>query len=329
MSIEVDILHDKLLTEGRRVVLEEMAALQRTAERIDGQFAAAVEMMASANKVVVSGIGKSGLIGRKIAATLVSTGTSAVFLHPVEALHGDIGIIESGDCALFLSKSGNTAELLKLIPPVRTRGIRVISVLGAVDSPLAALSDIVLDASIEREACPLNAAPMSSTTVALVLGDALAAALIRMKNFTIGQFAARHPLGQLGRNISLCVRETMHGGEYLPVVAPDASFREALIESTRKGLGCVCVVDNWGELQGIITDGDVRRALQQHEEITSLKAADVCTLRPVTVAPEALLGEALSLMENREKQISVLPVVDSYNRCVGVIRVHDIVRIGL
>lgn len=328
MSTDISFGADDVVSEGRRVVEEELLALRYAAERLDERFALAVNLMASAGKVVVSGVGKSGLIARKIVATLVSTGTPAVFLHPVEALHGDIGIVERGDCVVLLSKSGNTAELLKLLPPLRVRNVSVVSLLGATDSPLASLSDVVIDASVAREACPLNAAPMSSTTVALVLGDALAAALIRVRSFTIGQFAARHPLGQLGRNISLRVHEAMHAGEHLPVVAPDASFREALIESTRKGLGCVCVVDSVGGLQGIITDGDVRRALQQYEDIAHLKALDVCTVQPVTVAPNALLGEALSLMEKRERQISVLPVVDN-RTCVGVIRVHDIVRVGL
>lgn len=318
-----------LLEEGRRVVQEEIDALRHTLSLLDTRFIDAVDTLASSGKVVVSGIGKSGLIGQKIVATFVSTGTRSVFLHPVEALHGDIGIVEEGDSALLLSKSGNTAELLKLLPFFKSRRMPVVGLLGAVNSPIANLVDVVVDASVQREACPLRAAPMSSTTVALALGDALAAALMKRQNFTIGQFASFHPLGQLGRNISLCVAELMHKGKMLPTVAPSASFREALIEMSAKNLGCVCVLDNNRRLVGIITDGDVRRILQQHEDITSLTVGDICTRAPIAIAPDALVGEALSLMENREYQISVLPVVDLHGYCTGVVRVHDIVRVSI
>lgn len=329
MTAESGVSDNIHLAEGQRVIREEIYALQRTYEKLGESFSRSVDMMATAGKVVVSGIGKSGLIGRKIVATLVSTGKRAVFLHPVEALHGDIGIVEPGDCVLLLSKSGNTAELIKLIPSLKARQTGIIGILGTADSPLAKLSDIILDASVEREACPLNAAPMSSTTVALVLGDALAAALMKHHNFSVGQFASFHPLGQLGRNISLRVEDVMHKGEQLPVLSPTASFRDVLIEITAKGLGCVCVIDENHTLTGIVTDGDIRRTLQQYDDITSLKAAEIQTRNPVTVLPSALVGEALSLMENREHQIGMLPVVAGNGLCVGVVRVHDIVRIGI
>jgi arabinose-5-phosphate isomerase len=329
MSTMSETLNDIHLAEGRRVIQEEIYALQRTYGKLGESFSRSVDIMAASGKVIVSGIGKSGIIGRKIVATLVSTGKRAVFLHPVEALHGDIGIVEPGDCALLLSKSGNTAELIKLLPSLKARQTSIIAILGANDSPLGKLSDVVLDASVEREACPLNAAPMSSTTVALVLGDALAAALMKHHNFSVGQFASFHPLGQLGRNISLRVEEVMHKEEQLPVLSPTASFRDVLIEITAKGLGCVCVVDENQTLAGIVTDGDIRRTLQQYDDISSLKAIDIQTRNPVTVAPDALVGEALSLMENREHQIGVLPVVTASGVCVGVVRVHDIVRVGI
>lgn len=330
MSTTIDALETNvLLEEGKRVLQEEIDALHYTLSLLDKRFIDAVETLASSNKVIVSGIGKSGLIGQKIVATLVSTGTRAVFLHPVEALHGDIGIVEDGDSTIFLSKSGNTAELLKLMPFLKSRRVPVVGILGALGSPIANLATVVLDASVQREACPLRAAPMSSTTVALALGDALAAALMKRRNFTIGQFASFHPLGQLGRNISLCVAELMHKETRLPAVGPSASFREALIEMSAKNLGCVCVLDSNNRLMGIITDGDVRRILQQHEDITPLLVGDICTRAPITVTPDTLVGEALSLMENREQQISVLPVVDDSARCVGVVRVHDIVRVGI
>lgn len=319
----------QIIAEGKRIITVERLALERTAEALDERFAEAVSVLAQANKVLVSGVGKSGIIARKIAATLSSVGTPAVVLHPVEALHGDMGIVQEGDAAILLSKSGTTAELITLLPFLRRKAITIIGIVGNKDSWLARQVDICVDAHIEQEACSLNLAPSASTTVALALGDALALSLMQYKGFGVTDFASTHPLGQLGKNLTLSVNEVMHKNDYLPVVQWGRNFREALIEMTAKALGCVCVVDDTGRLCGIITDGDVRRTLQQNEDIRHLLVEQVMTASPVAISPESLLGEALALMEEREKQISVLPVVASDNRCVGVIRVHDIIRSGL
>jgi len=325
------------LQELVRVFDEEISALQRTrntllhtnAEALQG----ALRLMATAPKVLVFGIGKSGLIGQKIAATLTSTGTRAVFLHPTEALHGDIGLAERGDCCLLLSKSGTTAELVALLPTLRSLDLPTIGILGTVDSPLGHGCGVVLDASVIQEACPLGIAPTSSTTVALVLGDALAAALMTMRGFKAQDFAALHAAGQLGTNLTLTVQEVMHSGAALPRVAEGASFREILAELTRQSLGCVCVVREQADgerLVGFITDGDVRRSLQHHSNLDALTTDDIMTRTPTTVKPSALLGTALALMERRTTQLSCLPVVDDATGVLcGVIRVHDIVRVGM
>ncbi len=324
------MLDDKvILAEAQRVLQEEGAALQRAATKITDDFARAVRLLADAPKVIVTGVGKSGLVGRKIAATLVSTGTTAVFLHPVEALHGDVGIIGRGDVAVLLSKSGSSDELLRLFPVLRRAEITTVGILGAKDSALGRLVDLSLDASVQREACPLRAAPTTSTAVAMALGDALAVALMKLRDFTSDEFALRHPLGQLGRNLSIYVGDIMHKGAALPLVEASTSFREAIIEMTDKALGCVGVVGPNRKLLGLITDGDVRRTLQHHIDIRPLRVEDVMTTRPVLARTSMLIGEALSLMENRERQISVLAVVDEEGCFIGLIRVHDIVRAGL
>jgi arabinose-5-phosphate isomerase len=320
------------LTTIQTIIADERNALTALHDRLPAMHTAlsnAVNTMLSAKTVLVSGIGKSGLIAQKISATLTSTGTRAIFLHPVEALHGDIGIAEQGDCAILLSKSGSTQELITLLPVLKDRGIMVIALVGNTDAPLAHLADIVLDGSVEREACPLNIAPMSSTTVALALGDALAGAQMTARGFTAQDFARFHPQGQLGRNLTLSVQDIMHTGEHIPLCVQGATFREALIEITRKGLGCVCVVNEQKHLLGMITDGDVRRILQQNDDIRPLMAEQVMTKRPMTIRPHARVGEALTLMEERERQIGVLAVTTADHECVGIIRVHDIVRSGL
>jgi arabinose-5-phosphate isomerase len=327
---------NEIVNEARRVVTAERDALSRTALNLNDAFAKAARLCTGARLVLVIGVGKSGIIAQKIAATLTSTGTQAVFLHPVEALHGDIGIAREGDVALLLSKSGTTAELLALMPSLKARRLPVVGILGTLDAPLATMCDAVLDASVETEACPLGIAPMSSTTVALALGDALAAVLMRFRGFTAEAFAANHAAGQLGRNLNLTVRDVMHSGEALPSVPLTASFREALMIMSGKGLGCICVLEHPASTQhgslrlaGLITDGDVRRALEQHDDIRTIPLEHVMTRHPLTTSPETLLGTALGAMERRERQLSVLPVVDAGGVCVGVIRIHDIVRAGL
>lgn len=311
---------------GQRVFQQEAQALLAIAGRIGQEFEEAVALLHTARQVVVGGVGKSGIIGGKIAATLRSIGVPAVFVHPAEAPHGDLGIVRAGDVAVLISKSGTTAEVCALIPWLRRRQVAIVAIVGQRHSELAAKADVVLDVGVEAEACLLNMIPTTSTTAALVMGDALAVALMQLRGVRPEEIAAAHPLGLLGRLASLRVRDVMHTGSALPRVFPETSFRDMLIEMTAKALGCVCVIQHDGRLCGIVTDGDVRRALQHLEDIQRVCVRDVMTLEPVVVGPEASLAEALALMEHRPSQISVLPVVDEQGLCVGVVRVHDIIR---
>jgi arabinose-5-phosphate isomerase len=311
---------------ARKVLATEGQALAAVAARLDDNLIKAVELLlAHKGKVVVSGIGKSGHVGQKIAATLASTGTPAVFLHAAEAVHGDLGIYTPGDPSILISKSGSTAELLRLIPVLRQFRSPLIAILGNLNAPMAKQADVILDAQVEREADPLNLAPTCSTTVALGLGDALAVALMMARRFTDQDFARYHPAGQLGRTLWLKVAEVMHQNEAVAWVAPETPLRQVIIAMSQRPLGAACVVNEEFQLLGIITDGDVRRVLLKHEDIRQLEAADCMTRRPTTIAPEASLKEASRLMEDRPSQISVLPVVDSRSqRCLGLIRIHDI-----
>ena len=303
----------------------EAASVSRAAGRLDGELIRAVDLiLAHAGKVVLTGIGKSGYIARKIVATLCSTGTASVFLHPAEAVHGDLGIYTPGDPTVLISKNGNSAELLALVPLLREFHSPLIGILGCATSPLAAELDVLLDASVEREADPHNLAPTASAVTALALGHALAIALMCARNFTPEEFGKFHPGGQLGRNLRLSVREAMHTGDEVASVAPGASLKDVIIQMTRRPLGGACVVAPDGRLAGFITDGDLRRALTNHDDIRELRAEDAMTRAPVTIRPEASLGEALELMERRPSQISVLPVVDETGRALGLIRIHDI-----
>jgi arabinose-5-phosphate isomerase len=310
---------------ARETLLSEAAALQAAAERIDSNLVRAVEgILEQPGKVVVTGLGKSGHIGRKLAATLSSTGTPSVFLHAAEAAHGDLGICMPAEPVIFISKSGGTPELLALVPILRKLDSFLIGILGNIQSPLASQMDVTLDARVNCEADPLNLTPTCSTTVALAIGDALAIALMRARSFSDADFARFHPGGQLGRNLHLTVDDVMHRGDEVAWVRPDDSLRHVVIEMTRHPLGAACCIDERGALIGLITDGDVRRALQQHEDIRPLTCRDVMTRNPTSVSPSASLRVAVELMENRPSQISVLPVVGDDSRCLGVIRIHDV-----
>jgi arabinose-5-phosphate isomerase len=307
----------------------EAAALEKAAARLDGGLIRAVDLvLAHSGKVVVTGIGKSGHIARKIVATLCSTGTAAVFLHPAEAVHGDLGIYTPGDPTIVISKNGSSRELLALVPLLREFRSPLIGILGSTASPLAECVDVLLDASVEREADPHNLAPTASAVTALAVGHALAIALMCARHFTPEEFGRYHPGGQLGRNLRLSVGEAMHAGCDAVSVAPETSLREVIIAMTRRPLGGACVVDANGVLAGFVTDGDLRRALTNHDDIRELLARDVMTARPVTIGPDATLGEALELMERRPSQISVLPVVDEARRALGILRLHDILGGG-
>jgi arabinose-5-phosphate isomerase len=313
------------LAAARAAMEIEAESIARAAARLNGELIRAVDLIvAHPGKLVVTGIGKSGHVARKIVATLCSTGTASVFLHPAEAVHGDLGIYTPGDPTLLVSNHGASRELLSLVPLLRDFRSPLIGILGSAASPLAPQLDIVLDASVEREADPHNLAPTASAVTALAIGDALAVALMRARNFTAEEFGRFHPGGQLGRNLRLSVREAMHGGDEMACVAPGARLKDVIIAMTRRPLGAACVAGADGLLAGFITDGDLRRALTAHDDIRGLRASDVMTRTPVTVPPGASLGEALELMERRPSQISVLPVVDEAGRALGILRLHDI-----
>lgn len=318
------------LQTGQQAMETEAQAITRAASRLDTNFTRAVELiLGHPGKVVVTGVGKSGHVARKIAATLCSTGTPAVFLHASDASHGDLGVYASGDPTLMVSKSGATTELLRLIPFLRERRSQRIGILGNPCSPLAAEMDIVLDAAVEREADPGNLAPTASTTVALAIGHALAVALIRARNFGAEDFGRYHPGGHLGRALRLTVGEVMQDWREVAWASPNDSLKQVVIAMTQHPHGAACVVDVERRLIGIITDGDVRRALQAHDDIRQLSASAVMTAHPVKISPEARLADALELMEDRASQISVLPVVDSQSGvCLGLLRLHDIYRAG-
>jgi arabinose-5-phosphate isomerase len=282
-------------------------------------------------KVIITGVGKSGLIGRKIAATLTSTGTTAIYLHPADALHGDLGIVTEDDIVVMLSNSGETDELVAMLPHLKQRRVSIIAIIGRSKSTLARKADVVLNAAVDKEACPFNLAPTTSTTVALSIGDALAITLMQAKGLTPEDFAINHPAGSLGKRLTLKVQDLMHGGEDNPLISLDAPWLDVVTGITRGGLGAVNVVDQEGQLMGIITDGDLRRTLEKINpaDLKELRSHSIMSSQPMTVAPSELAYTALQLMENRPSQISVLPVVDSDGLCVGLLRLHDIVRSGL
>lgn len=314
------------MRRGRAAMSAEAEAIALAAGRLDEHFARAVDLIARhTGKIVVTGIGKSGRVGQKIVATFSSTGMPAVFLHPAEAAHGDLGIYAPQDPTILISKSGATAELLRLVGLLRKFRSPLIGILGNPDSPLAQQVDIVLDASVRAEADPHNLAPTASAAVAMAIGDALAIAVMQAREFTPEEFALYHPSGQLGHNLSLTVREVMHSGDQAACAAPEDPLKSVVIAMTRRPLGAACVLDAEGRLLGLITDGDLRRALQAHDDIRGLRAADIMTPSPTTIGPDALLHEALGLMEDRPSQISVLPVIEPVTRrCLGLVRLHDI-----
>ncbi len=280
-------------------------------------------------KVIILGMGKSGIVGRKIAATLTSTGTMAIYLHPSDALHGDLGLVGPSDVAIALSNSGYTEEIIGLLPYLEHRQTPIISIVGNENSPLAQRSDVVLKATVDKEVCPLNLAPTASTTVALAIGDAIAMTLMQRKGLTPEAFAFNHPSGRLGKRLTLKVSDLMHTG--VPAVQPQTPLIEVISAISQGGLGAVAVVNAQGKLLGIITDGDLRRMFEKTDQSNWQTAIsqDIMTAGPVTVATTCLAYDALRTMENRPSQISVLPVVDSAETCLGLVRLHDIVRSGL
>jgi len=313
---------------GRAVIETEAAAITKLLERLDERFEQACRyLLECRGRIVVTGMGKSGHIGNKIAATLASTGSPAFFVHPGEASHGDLGMITPQDVVLALSNSGETSELLIILPLLKRLGTPLIAMTGKPQSTLARESEVHLDVSVEKEACPLGLAPTSSTTAALVMGDALAVALLQARGFTAEDFALSHPGGSLGRRLLLHVSDIMHVDEALPVVKEDASLHDALEMMSAKGLGMTAVVDTRGRLAGVYTDGDLRRTLNKPVDIHRLKVGEVMTRQCKTVAPDLLAAEALQMMD--EKKINGLLVVDSQQQLVGAFNMHDLLRAGV
>jgi arabinose-5-phosphate isomerase len=313
----------------------EAAAIGKAAARLKAEEIDRVVGLLSdcKGKIVLLGVGKSGIIAQKIAATLTSSGTAAVYLHPSDALHGGLGIVTADDVVIMLSNSGETDELLQLLPYIKRREVPLIAIVGNLKSTIAQRADAVLDASVDQEACPLNLAPTASTTVALAIGDALAMTLMQAKGLTETDFASNHPAGQLGKRLTLRVADLMQGGSQNPTIGMDASWMDIISTITQYGLGAVNVVDGEARLAGIITDGDLRRSFQRlgprDLAFANLRCDDLMTHNPIVTSPETLAFDALRLMEDRPSQINVLPVVDNDGKCVGLIRLHDIVRSGL
>ena len=313
----------RLIESARNVLRVETEALEALPSRIGDDFVRACEIiLACTGRVVVSGMGKSGHVARKIAATLASTGTPAFFVHPAEASHGDLGMITRDDVMLALSNSGATEELLSIVPLLKRRGARLIAMTGKPGSALARLADVHLDATVEREACPLNLAPTASTTASLALGDALAVALLDARGFGPEDFASSHPGGALGRRLLTHVADVMRTGDAVPSVRFDAPLAQAILEITRKRMGMTAVLGESGELQGIFTDGDLRRLLERDGDIRALLAREAMTRSPATIGPNALAAEAVRMMEDR--RINQLLVTDPAGRLVGALHIHDL-----
>ena len=319
--------------EVQNLLQIEAQAIAQTASRLNPQQVERVVALLSAckGKIVILGVGKSGIIAQKIAATMTSAGTAAIHLHPSDALHGGLGILREDDVVLILSNSGETDEILAMLPFIKHKQVPLIAVVGNLNSTLARRADAVLDASVDQEACPLNLAPTTSTTVALALGDALAMTLMKLKGVTSDEFAINHPAGRLGKRLTLRVNDLMHTDGANPLIPKGSSWVEVVKAISKGGLGAVCVVDELGRLSGIITDGDLRRAIERtnSDGLANLTCDQFMTSRPAVARPEMLAFDALRLMEDRPSQISVLPVVDDHEVCVGLIRLHDIVRSGL
>ena len=328
MTSKLPTTDTTLLHAGKRTISMEIAAISALSERINQDFAKACHLiLACKGRTIVTGMGKSGHIGKKIAATLASTGTPSFFVHPGEASHGDLGMITSNDVVIAISNSGSSAEIVTLLPLIKRLGIPLISMAGKSDSPLAQQADTNLDISVECEACPLDLAPTSSTTVTLVMGDALAVALLEARGFTAEDFAFSHPGGALGRRLLLKVSDIMHGDQALPAVSIDTRLTEALIEMTRKGLGITTVLDKEGKLCGVFTDGDLRRTIDNKIDINRASIKDAMSPNPSCISAQMLAAEALGLMEKRS--ITALIVANENQQPIGVIHMHDILRAGI
>jgi arabinose-5-phosphate isomerase len=319
---------DATIQKGKEIIRIEAEAIAALESHINGNFAASVDMIFNAKgRVVLTGMGKSGIIARKIAATMNSTGTPSAFMHPSDAVHGDLGMVTPDDIVICISKSGDTTELRQLLPRFRQIGVKVIAMVGNLNSPLGKHSDLVLDTSVKEEACPYDLAPTSSTTAALVMGDALAITLLQKRNFTKEDFAMFHPGGNLGKQLLLKVDAMMITGSDIPVVNENVSVSDAIVEISSKRLGATCVVNEVGALCGMLTDGDLRRLLQRRIDISNLKVGQVMTKNPKTVGINMLAAHALEIMESFK--ITQLVVVNTNHHPVGILHLHSLVEAGL
>ena len=315
----------KYKKQAKDVILLEAEAVKAMADNLDENFDRAVDsILLCKGRVIVAGMGKSGLIGKKIVATFNSTGISSFFLHPAEAMHGDLGLMRDDDILMLISKSGRLGEMEQLISTARRLAVPIVVLCGTVDSELYQRADMPLDCSVNREACPNNLVPTSSSTAALVMGDALAVALLQARNFSAEDFAAFHPGGSLGRRLLTKVSDVHHDGGEIPIVKQDASMNDMILQMTSKRLGCVVTIDDSGKLLGIFTDGDLRRLAEKSDSFYKLKASDVMIQNPKTVDVEALLDRALQMME--KYSISQLPTVDATGKLCGIVHLHDILK---
>ena len=322
---------EAMLKHAQDVLRMEAEAILELVPRVDANFAAAISLILECSgRTVISGMGKSGIIGRKMAATFASTGTPSFYLHPAEGIHGDLGMVTADDVVIALSNSGETGEILNVLPSLRRIGAKIIAMVGNANSTLAKNADVVLDVGVEKEACPLGLAPTSSTTAALAYGDAIALALLQKRNFTASQFAVYHPGGSLGRKLLLTVGNIMHKGNENPLVTADTTVQEALFVITDKGLGAVSVVDEEGKMLGVLTDGDIRRGLSKGVDFLQRSVADLMTKAPKYITADKLAAQALHLMEsNQPKPITVLPVLDENKVVIGLLHMTDLVRQGV
>ncbi len=319
---------NNFIISAKKVIEDEQKAIQILANRLDQSFVLACKtILASTGRVVITGMGKSGHIGNKIAATLASTGTPSFFVHPSEALHGDLGMITKDDIVIAISNSGSTNELLILSAIIKRQETKVIAMTGNLGSDLAKLADVHLDIGVEKEACPLDLAPTSSTTVTLVMGDALAVALLKARDFTPEDFARSHPGGKLGRRLLMHVKEIMHDRQDTPLVSPDTVLTKAIIEMTRKNLGTTLIIDDKNTLLGIFTDGDLRRAFEEGTNMSTTTIGEKASMNCYTAHVDDLAVSALNIMQDNE--ITVLPIVDSNNHAVGILHMHDLLKSGI
>lgn len=325
---KIDLTKEQIIENAKKVIINEIETLKNLINYIDDNFYKAIRLILESNgKVVLSGMGKSGLIARKIAATMNSTGTNAIFLHPSDAVHGDLGAVNKEDVVILISNSGNTEEVLNLVPILKKMGNKIISIVGNIHSKLAEISDITLNLDVKEEACPYNLAPTSSTTATLALGDAISIVLLECKHFTPEDFAMYHPGGSLGKKLALYVSEIMKTGDNIPKVNITCKIKDIIYEISSKRLGVTTVVDDHGKLLGVITDGDIRRAFEKYDSFDNITANDIMSKNPKTIKQDLLAHLALSQME--KYKITSLIVVNDENLPIGVVHMHDLIDLGL